>query len=253
MKLLRSILEDVHLCIALLVAAGLLAVEIWGLLHDVEFDKVRTVLLVMMIAILCLTIDGLKTSKQRRQMVTSLEHLERASAEKRVALHRPPQSREDYFRLWGNFTGRYFAYSPAYRVEQQVAREKDIIELYVRRYQDSAFEGADYLFLTGDEEGRSDLAKFRTLMVEVAKRVKCEKKIRVRELAEAAEPSAEIYIGSRNGRRNAIIEMRDPALGQKHGIPLYYCVLEDAEIIENHVKVFFDREWQRAKDVPLFA
>lgn len=123
----------------------------------------------------------------------------------------------------------------------------------MRRYQDSDFEGADYLFLTGDEEGRKDLAKFRTLMTQVAKEVKCEKKIRVRELAEASEPSAEIYIGTRDGRRNAIIEMRDPVLGPKHGTPLFYCVLENAEIIDNHLKVFFDREWQRARDVPLFV
>lgn len=134
MKLLRSILdhilEDVHLWIALVVAAGLVASELWGLvLHDEKFDEIRTVLLVMMVAILCLTIDGLRTGKQRRQMVGSLGYLEQASTENRVALHRPPQSREDYFRLWGNFTGRYYAYSPAYRVEQQVPREKDIIQL----------------------------------------------------------------------------------------------------------------------------
>lgn len=258
MKLLRSILDhirdDVHLWIALVVAAGLIASELWGLvLHNEKFEEVRTVLLVMMVAILCLTIDGLRTGKQRRQMVTSLGYLEQASIEKRVALYRPPESREDYFRLWGNFTGRYYAYSPAYRVEHQVPRQEDIIQLYVRRYQDSDFKRADYLFLTGDDEGRKDLARFRTFMAQVAKQVDCKEKICVRELDQASEPSAEIYIGTRDGRRSAIIEMRDPALGPKHGTPLFYCVLENAEIIESHLKVFFDREWQRAKDVPLFA
>lgn len=54
-------------------------------------------------------------------------------------------------------------------------------------------------------------------------------------------------------RRQRASALQAPRCLERHGTPLFYCVLEDAEIIENHLKVFFDREWQKAEDVPLFA
>jgi hypothetical protein len=257
MKLLRfmrdSVPADPHLWIAFAAAAGFLLFEMLGLLEGAELDKTKGVQLIIMIAILSLTVDGLKTGKERRQSAETLERLAERTNDKRVALRRRPANRQDYFYLWGNFAGRYCAYSPAYRVENITGEDK-ILPVYVQRYQDPDFERADYIFLTGDERGQQDLANFRSLMARLKKIVpECEAKINVRELStKPAASSAEIYIGNRDGRPNAVVELRDPMLGPSHGIAFFYCIIDDQQIIENHLQKDFDDEWAIATPVPLF-
>jgi hypothetical protein len=82
----------------------------------------------------------------------------------------------------------------------------------------------------------------------------CAAKIKVRENAEKnAASSAEIYIGSREQRPTAIVELRDPALGSSHGNPHFYALINDSEIIEHYLQKFFDEQWEKATPVELFS
>ena len=155
-----------------------------------------------------------------------------------------PTKHEDYENLWGGFTGKYDVFNPSYHVDEGTGKE-EVADLMVERYKSDEFKRARYLFLTNDKEGQADLEKFRELMLMVkSKLASVSSKIEVRvDQTKKASDGAELYIGTRDGVRTAVLEMRDAALGSIHGKPQYYLVVHHPDFVDQCLQNHFNDAW----------
>ncbi len=251
----RYIPSDPHLWIAFVAAAAFLLME---LLHWLDWLHLEVpsngVLIVIMIFILTLVADRLKEGDQVRENTKKLGRIAHSIFDKRVALRHRPSTQEEYDYLWGGYTGFYYVYNPSYQVDKNVG-EEEIMKILLHRYQDPHFDRARYLFLTKDDSGQNDLKIFRRLMA----RVKQEypdvvKKIEVRELNNKdASSAAEMYLGKRHGEPMGVLELR-PALDPQHGVPRYYLVIQDEEVLKYYYQDYFEPAWndKNTKEVENF-
>jgi hypothetical protein len=248
----QLVLHDPHLVLA----AGIAGYYVCLHLLDKEVPQQGAFILVMMM-VLFLVINELRRSYER---LTEEDRLETCSAtmarvaeaffDKRVALRARPSKPEDYAYLWGGYTGTYNVYNPSYHVEEGAGKAK-VIQIMAERYMNPKFEQARYVFLTGDQDGKADLMKFRGLMAGVKTAYPdVVAKIEVKELRkEPANSAAEMYLGTRDRLPTAILELRDPALGPSHGKPHYYLIINDEGIIDQYLQKHFNEAWDSADAV----
>src|ERR1043165_4187724 len=156
----RWLPADPHLWIAFVAAAVFLLTEILHWLPWFHVSEVSEmgVLIVIMISILTLVADRLKEADQNRENTERLGRVaDYVSDLQGVSLRTRPSTPEEYESLWGGFTGNYYVYNPAYRVDEDTG-EQEIVSILARRYQDPRFRKAQYLFLTKrSEEHTSEL------------------------------------------------------------------------------------------------
>ena len=146
-------------------------------------------------------------------------------------------------------------YNPSYQVDK-IADEEEIVKMFIHRYRHPHFEKARYLFLTKDDSGKADLEIFKRMMLKVKQTYpEVTGKIKVKEMKnmEACSES-EMYLGSRYGEQRGVVELKQPAFAQ-HGMPHYYLVINDKEVLEHYLKNPIEKAWndKNATDIDLFA
>jgi hypothetical protein len=256
----RSIISDPHLWIAFTAAFILLLMD---LLHVFKL-LARAVpheglLIVITFCIMTLLVDRLREGEQIREQVQEnaekLGRIANSVFDKRIALRSRPSTPEEYAYLWGGYTGMYYVYNPSYQVDKYTD-EDEIVKIFIHRYQNPHFEKARYIFLTKDDSGKADLETFRRLMVRVKQAYPdVAKKLRVKEVKNKESYSAsEMYLGIRYGERRGVMELKEPALGSQHGMPHYYLVIDDKEVVEHYLKDHFEPAWndRDAEDTNIF-
>lgn len=257
----RSILSDPHLWIAYVAAATFM---LWHLLHALKWVSKEAppegLLVITTLGILTLVADRLWEGEQIREQVQEntekLAMIAHSVFDKRIALRSRPSKSEEYAYLWGGYTGTYYVYNPSYQVDKYTD-EDEIVKVLIHRYQNPHFEKARYLFLTKDDSGKADLEIFRRLMVRVkdaypnvAKMIK----VKVMKNKEAASAS-EMYLGERYGEQRGVMELKEPALGSQHGMPHYYLVINDKDVIEHYIQDHFLPTWNdtNAEEIDIFG
>jgi len=243
--LAQSIPSDPHLWVAFFAVFVFLVMDTLHALKWIPWELPPSGLLIVIT--LCIAIllgDRLKEGNAARQDSQRLSRVYECVEEKAAGLRRRPSTREDYDYLWGGFTGKYYVYNPSYNVDQYTG-EEEIVKIFLYRYQNESFEEARYLFLTQDAAGQGDLATFRRLMGKVKQQYpEVTKKVRVKELKNSSAPSsAEMYVGMRDGKRIGVMELKEPALEPQHGVPHYYLVIHDQEVLEHYLSVHFEPAW----------
>jgi hypothetical protein len=249
-----SLLSEPHLWIAVLSAIAFFVMELLHLWHwPAWMDPLRGVVHIVMVCILAIAVDRLKEGETTRQNTERIRRIEDAAFTERSALYRRPRHPEEFDRLWGGFTGDYCAYNPSYRLEE-LSGDDYVMSLLLQRFRNPLFTKARYLFLTHDPPGLEGLSRFRAVMLRVQKEwPNASKVLQVRVLEERnAAPDAEMYIGTRDGKRVGIIEMTDSALGGSHGSPNYFLATYDANVIEHYLQKHFDQAWAAASPFDLF-
>lgn len=241
----RIFISDPHLSLAFVAAA---IVVLWHFLHILKVTDedvpVDGLLIVITYGIFALSLESSRESYKATKNAKKLDSIYQSFSGTRVALRSRPSKAEEYGYLWGGYTGLYCVYNPSYKVDR-VSDEEEIVKIFIHRYQDPNFRQARYLFLTGDECGRDELKYFQKLM----NRVKQEypdvvKKITVKEIKEKeAFSEAEMYLGSRFGEERGVIELKEPVPRSQHGMPHYYLVIDDQEVIKHCRQEHFDLEW----------
>jgi len=221
------------------------------LLHWVELLHLTIpstgVLTVIMIFIVMLVTDRLKEGDQVRENAEKLGRIAHSIFDKRMALRTRPLVQEEYDYLWGGYTGNYYVYNPAYKVDENIG-EGRIVDILIRRYQDPLFVKAQYLFLTADVAGQNELKTFRRLMTGVyGKYPEVINKIQVKEMKNKTATSApEMYLGERRGERVGVLELKGPTLDQQHGTSHYYLLINDEEVIKHYLFDHFQPAWEDA-------
>jgi hypothetical protein len=252
----RSILSDPHLWVAFAAAVVFLLLRV---LHELQLIPWEVpsegLLMVITFCIIMLVADRLKEGEDVRENAEKLRVIEHAVHDKRVALRGRPSTPEDYDYLWGGYSGKYYVYNPSYRVDRNTG-EEEIVKILVHRYQNPSFEKARYLFLTKDASGNADLKTFRRLMAAVRKEYPAVVgKVEVRQLKDLeASSAAEMYLGTRHGRPMGVMELKEPALDPQHGMPHYYLVIDDKNVLDHYYKDHFEPAWNdaNAEDVKDF-
>lgn len=260
-RFLRRIISDPHLWIIYILAVGFL---LWHLLHALGWVAQEAphdgLLLFTTVGILTLVGDrlweGEQIKEQAQENTKKLAMISQVLLDKRIALRSRPSESEDYAYLWGEYTGNYRVYNPSYRVDT-IVNEDEIVKILLDRYRNPNFKEARYVFLTGDKAGQDDLSRFCELM----KRVKqacpdVARKVRVREVKTKESSSAcEIYLGTRYGRDRAVMELKEPVLGAEHGMPHYYLIIDDKDVVEHYLKNHFEPAWndKSAEDRDIFS
>lgn len=245
-KFLRRIfLSDPHLWLAFLAAAIAL---LWYFLHKFKLTdrkvSIEGFVFVITLSVFALVLEDLRKGEQLKKNTKRLDLIYHSFFDARVALRSRPLKQEDYDYLWGGYTGTYSVYNPSYQVEA-VGDQDKIVETFIDRYRSPNFKEARYLFLTGDDSGKNDLADFQQLM----KRVKQEQpnvveKIRVKEMkGKEASSEPEMYLGTRFGKLRGVMELKEPTIGSLHGMPYYYLVIDDEDVIRHYLNNHFDKEW----------
>ena len=269
-RVLKRLREDVHLWLVYILAVVFL---LWHLLHALHWIPLEPpeqgFLFFAVISILTLAADRIweteetkerveeiraETREQVKEITTKLSRVYQGFFDRRISLRDRPSQSEEYDYLWGGYTGIYRVYNPSYRVENQV-KEDEIVKIFVDRYQDSNFKEARYLFLTGDEAGCEDLKRFSKLMKRVQEQCpNVHKKILVKEINEKAGSACEMYLGKRYDNHRAVLELKAPRMHSEHGMPEYYLVIDDDEIVNHYVKAHFDMAWGgKTEDRDVFA
>jgi len=241
----RSILADPHLWIAFAAAIIFLLMD---LLHEVKWLPWELppegLLIVITICITMLVADRLKEGEEVKENAEKLNRIANSLFGKGVNLRRRPSTQEEYDYLWGGYTGKYYVYNPSYRVDKNTG-EEEIVEIFVHRYQNPRFERARYIFLTKDDPGKADLAIFKRLMASVKQKYPdVTKKVELKELKNReASSEAEIYLGIRDGKRMGVMELKEPSSDPQHGMPHYYLVIHDQEVLEHYTQDHFEAAW----------
>jgi len=203
--------------------------------------------------VMTLVADRLKESERVEEDSAKLGRIAESVFDKKAELRRRPSTPEEYDYLWGGLKGRYYVYNPSYRVDKNI--EDGIIKIFVHRYQSTDFQ-ARYLFLTKDQSGQDDLAAFRRLMAGVKQECpEVVKKIKVKELkTREASSEAELYLGTRDGRQLGVMELKEPSPDPIHGMPDYYLIVHDQEVLRHFHANHFDKAWDHkdATDVQIF-
>jgi hypothetical protein len=250
----HSLLSEPHLWIAVLSAVAFFVMELLHLWHwPAWMDPIRGVVHIVMVCILAIAADRLKEGDATRQNAERIRRIEDAVLAQRASLVGRPRHPHEFEQLWGSFTDAYCAYNPSYRL-QELAGDDYVVSLLVQRFRNPLFGRARYLFLTHDQAGLDGLARFRDIMLRVqAEWPNAAKGLQVRVIRQRdAAPDAEMYIGTRDGKRVGIIEMTDPALGGGHGAPNYYLVTYDPNVIEHYLQKHFDQSWAAGTPFDLF-
>jgi hypothetical protein len=246
----RWLPADPHLWIAFVAAAVFLLTEILHWLPWFHVSEVSEmgVLIVIMISILTLVADRLKEADQSRENTERLGRVaDYVSDLQGVSLRTRPSTPEEYESLWGGFTGNYYVYNPAYRVDEDTG-EQEIVSILARRYQDPRFRKAQYLFLTKDVAGQKDLKTFCQLMTGVKHHCPdVVSKIQIKQMSNKAASSApEMYLGTRRGEKVCILELKGPTLGATHGTSHHYLIIRDKKVIEHYLVDHFQLAWDDA-------
>jgi hypothetical protein len=252
----RSLLSDPHLWIAFAAAIIFLLMEF---LHELKWlpwePSPEGLLMVITIVIIALVADRLMEGEEVKENSEKLGRIANSLFGKGASLRRRPSTQEEYDYLWGGYTGKYYVYNPSYRVDQNTGAD-EIVKIFVHRYQNSRFERARYIFLTKDDPGERDLATFHRLMASVKQKYPdVVKKIELKELKNReASSEGEIYLGMRDGMRMGVMELKEPSSDPQHGMPHYYLVIHDQEVLENHILRHFEAAWNdtNAEDVQSF-
>jgi hypothetical protein len=252
----RSVLSDPHLWIAFAAAVIFLLLSILHELGWIPWEpRSEGLLIVITICIIALVADRLKEGDEVRGNAEKLGQIENSLLDKRVALRGRPSTPEEYDYLWGGYSGKYYVYNPSYRVDRNTG-EDEIVKILVHRYQNPSFERARYLFLTKDESGNADLQTFRRLMAAVRRAYPAVVgKVEVRELKnQEASSAGEVYLGTRHGTPMCVMELKEPALDPQHGMPHYYLVIHDEDVLEHYLRDHFEPAWndKNARDVKGF-
>lgn len=253
----RSIISDPHLWIAFVAAAIFLLMDFLHALKWLQWEvPAEGLLIVITFCIITLLGDRLWEGEQVRENVEKLGRIANSIFDKRVALRSRPTTGEEYADLWGGYTGKYYAYNPSYRVDKNTG-EKEIVNILLHRYRNPHFDEARYLFLTKDLSGQEDLKIFRKLMAQVKQAyTDVDKKIKVREMKDKEASSAvEMYLGTRDGMPMGVLELKDPTLELKHGMPHYYLIIQDKDVVKYYISEHFELAWndeENAKDVEHF-
>ncbi len=154
--------------------------------------------------------------------------------------------------LWDGINGRYYVFNPSFRTD--VARRDKLVEVYIERFKDSKFKG-QYIFLTGDELGKKNLAFFIELLNDVKKKARRSLNITdIIEVKEINKPSAfeqEMYIGTFRNEKKAIFEIRESYYDDNSGSPNYYFVFKDEKIINEFINKHFEHAWRNSTKVNL--
>ena len=241
----RSFPEDPHLWITFLffIGFGVVAASHEALGWPPEI-KPEGYLAIISVGVMMLLADRLKVAEQGRENQERLTRITNLLLDKSAALRSRPSAPEEYEYLWGGYTGRYYVFNPSYRVDTNTGND-EIAKIFVRRYQNPAFEKARYLFLTKDAAGQKDLEIFRALMHKVkALDAGIVGKIEVRQVKNRdASSEAEMYLGTRDGRQMGVIELKEPALDPQHGLPHYYLVIHDQVALDHYLRDHFERAW----------
>ncbi len=82
------------------------------------------------------------------------------------------------------------------------------------------------------------------------------KQIEVKELKNRkASLEAEMYLGTRNGQKAGVLELKELALDPQHGLPHYYLVVDDASVVDHYVEDHFEPAWNdlTAQEKDVFA
>lgn len=260
-RVLKRLREDVHLWLVYIVAVVFV---LWHLLHALQWIHLEPpehgFLFFAVIGILTLAADRIweteETKEQVEAITTKLSTAYEALLDKRVSLRSRPSESQEYAYLWGGYTGSYRVYNPSYRVDNQV-KEDEIVNLLVHRYRDPNFEEARYLFLTGDDAGCEDLKRFSRLMKRVQKHCpNVHKKVLVKEIkTEKSGSACEMYLGTRYGNHRAVLELKAPGIHSEHGMPEYYLVIDDDDLVKHYLRSHFEPAWESAsaKDRDVFA
>lgn len=272
-RVLKRLREDVHLWLVYILAVVFL---LWHLLHALHWIPLEPpeqgFLFFAVIGILTIAADRIweteetkerveeiraETREQVAEITLKLSRVHQKCFDKgRISLRSRPSDSEEYDYLWGGYTGFYRVYNPSYKVDNQVKEDK-IVKTFVDRYRDPNFEEARYLFLTGDTAGCEDLTRFSKLMKRVQKQCPdVQNKILVKEIkTKKASAACEMYLGTRYGSHRAVLELKAPEMHSEHGMPEYYLVIDDAEIVEHYLKLHFEPAWesQNAQDRDVFV
>jgi hypothetical protein len=250
----HSLLSEPHLWIAVLSAIAFFVMELLHLWHwPAWMDPLRGVVHIVMVCILAIAIDRLKEGEATRHNTERIRRIEDAVLAEHAALCSRPRLPSEFDKLWGGFTGTYCAYNPSYRLEE-LSGDDYVISLLLQRFRSPLFHKARYVFLTHDRAGLEDLSRFRAVMLRVqAEWPNASKVLQVRVIPDRdAAPGAEMYIGTRDGKRVGIVEMTDFALGGSHGAPNYYLVTYAPDVIEHYLQKHFDEAWAAGTPFDLF-
>jgi len=249
----RSIPADPHLWVAFVAVFVFLVMDALHSFGWLPWELPPTgLLIVITICLTMLLADRLKEGDETKQEAQKLSRVYECVLEKSAGLRHRPSTREEYDYLWGGFTGKYYVYNPSYRVDTY-AGEEEIVKIFLFRYQNPAFEGARYIFLTQEAAGQADLETFRRLMARVRQQYpQVTKKIHVKQLKNKKAPSeAEMYVGIRDGKRIGVMELKEPTLDPQHGMPDYYLVIHDQEMLEHYLRDHFELAWMDANAVDI--
>jgi hypothetical protein len=250
----NSLLSEPHLWIAVLSAIAFFMMELLHLWDwPVWMDPLRGVVHIVMVCILAIAADRLKEGEATRHNTERIRRIEDAVLAEHSALCSRPRHPHEFDEMWGGFTDIYCAYNPSYRLEE-LSGDDYVVSLLVQRFRNPLFRKARYLFLTHDRAGLDGLSRFRAVMLRVQNEWPgASKALQVRVVDERdAAPDAEMYIGTRDGKRVGILEMTDSALGGGHGAPNYYLVTYDPNVIEHYLQKHFDHAWAAGSPFDLF-
>lgn len=193
--------------------------------------------------------------KLAKKMAEDVEAIRKALPGAQAEFVSFPKEEREYTALFSGFSGTYLAYNPCYHLEQRpgLDREALVENVYMKRYKDPNFKKAHYLFLTGDTEGRKDLENFRELMTETLRLTKeVRAKIEVRQLdRKKACSEAEVYFGTKNGVRTAIVEPVEKVLTGGRGKPHFYLLVTDAKV-NDYFERQFQQDWELGIPVDIF-
>ena len=238
----------------MLSAIAFFVMELLHLWHWPAFmDPLRGIVHIVMVCILAIAVDRLKEGEATRHNTERIRRIEDAMFAERAVLCSRPRHPDEFDKLWGGFTGSYCAYNPSYRLEE-LSGDDYVVSLLLQRFQSPLFTRARYVFLTHDRAGLDDLSRFRAIMLRVhAEWPNVAKTLQVRVVQDRdAATDAEMYIGTRDGKRVGIVEMTDSALGRGHGSPNYYLVTYDPNVIEHYLQQHFDEAWAAGSPFNLF-
>lgn len=250
----HSLVSEPHLWIAVLSAIAFFVLDLLHAWHWPGWmQPVTGVIHIVMLCILALAVDRLKEGEATRVNAERIRRIEDAIFANRSTLHSRPRQPDEFDKLWGGFTNSYCAYNPSYRLEE-LSGDDYVVSLLAQRYGSPLFGKARYVFLTHDQAGLDDLARFRAVMLRVqAACPNVSNVVQVRTIKERnAAPDAEMYIGTRDGKRVGIVELIDSALGGGHGAPNYYLVTYDSNVIEHYLQKHFDEAWAAGSPFDLF-
>ncbi len=244
----RSFLSEPHLWVAF---AAVIIFLLLDLLHEFRWLPwelpEQGLLFVIIFCIAMLVTDRLKESEEVKENSEKLARIAGSLFGKGVSLRPRPSTQEEYDYLWGGYTGKYYVYNPSYRVDKDTG-EKEIVEIFTRRYENPGFERARYIFLTKDDSGKNDLATFRRLMLQVKQ--KCpsvEKKLELKELKNReASSEAEMYLGFRDNKWMGVLELKEPHSDPHHGMPHYYLVIHEEDVLKHYRQDHFEAAWNDA-------